>query len=186
MDLVTVARFQEPYAAHLARAALEDAGIRAFVSDDHTVGIIWVYSNALGGVRVQVGGSDLEAARRLLGDLEQGEAGSEEACAACGGTSLRRSTLRRRTKALSLLIGWILVAIPFVAGAKHVRCEDCGKRWTPVAEPASPLTSAAEQAVRHLDRVPGKSEVLRGFLLVIAALVVLFGVRWVLQWIESP
>ena len=52
--LTTVARYSLPYEAHLARARLESEGIPAFVADEHTINMQWLYSDALGGVRLQV------------------------------------------------------------------------------------------------------------------------------------
>ena len=52
--MITVARFSLPYEAQLARAKLESEGVPAFVADEHTINMQWLFSNALGGVRVQV------------------------------------------------------------------------------------------------------------------------------------
>ena len=64
--MITVATFSKPEQAYLLRAQLESAGIFAFVKDDLTVQAYWLYSNAIGGVRVQIDESDLEAARAFL------------------------------------------------------------------------------------------------------------------------
>ena len=52
--LTTIGRFSHPLEAQIARARLEAAGIPAFVADEHTINMQWLYSNALGGVRLQV------------------------------------------------------------------------------------------------------------------------------------
>jgi hypothetical protein len=64
--LVTVAVFQTPYEAGLAKAKLEASGIPAFVADEFTIGSNPLYSNALGGVKVQVPASCAEEASELL------------------------------------------------------------------------------------------------------------------------
>jgi len=66
MALVTVRSFRDPVAAELAKSLLESRGIPAFVFDQHVAGINWFYTLALGGVRVKVDASDLEAAREAL------------------------------------------------------------------------------------------------------------------------
>ena len=50
----TIATFSKPEEAHLFRTRLEAVGIPAFVQDEHFVQMDWLYSNAIGGVRVQI------------------------------------------------------------------------------------------------------------------------------------
>ena len=60
--LVTVATFWNSVEAELARGRLRDAGIRAFLADETMVGMAWYLGNAIGGVKLQVGDGDAEAA----------------------------------------------------------------------------------------------------------------------------
>jgi hypothetical protein len=55
----TVATFSKPEEAHLFRTRLEAAGIPAYVQDEHLIQMDWLYSNAIGGVRVGDFGSHL-------------------------------------------------------------------------------------------------------------------------------
>ena len=64
--MTTVATFSKPEEAHLFRMRLEAAGIPAFVQDEHIVQMDWLYSNAIGGVRVQIADEDVPAAREFL------------------------------------------------------------------------------------------------------------------------
>ena len=64
--MTTVARFAKPEDAHLIRMRLGEAGIDAFVLDENLIQIDPFYSNALGGVRVQVADEDAAAAREFL------------------------------------------------------------------------------------------------------------------------
>ncbi|MGD0676386.1 MAG: DUF2007 domain-containing protein [Polyangiaceae bacterium] len=66
-ELVTVATFADVAEAELAKERLELEGIRAFVIDAQTVGVMPYLTAATGGVRVQVKPSDLERAREALG-----------------------------------------------------------------------------------------------------------------------
>lgn len=65
-NLVTVASYRDLPNADLARAALESAGIEAWIQDDNLVRMDWFYSNAIGGIRLQVDAADAEAAREIL------------------------------------------------------------------------------------------------------------------------
>ncbi len=66
--MIVVARFSFPHEAHIAKANLESAGIKSFIGDEHTVNTQWLYSNAIGGVRLMVSEEDLEQSVRLLHD----------------------------------------------------------------------------------------------------------------------
>jgi hypothetical protein len=66
-DLVTVASFPDVAEAQLAKERLELEGIRAFVIDALTVGVMPYLVGSSGGVRVQVAPGDLERAREILG-----------------------------------------------------------------------------------------------------------------------
>ncbi len=62
----TTATFSKPEEAHLFRTRLEAAGIPAYVQDEHFIQMNWLYSNAIGGVRVQIAEEDVEAAQEFL------------------------------------------------------------------------------------------------------------------------
>ncbi len=66
--MVTIARFSKPEDAHLLRLRLGAAGIDAYVLDENLIQIDWLFSNAIGGVRVQVAERDLELAGEVLAD----------------------------------------------------------------------------------------------------------------------
>ena len=61
---VVVATFSFPLDAHIAKANLESVGISSFIADEHTVNMQWLYSDAMGGVRLFVQEKDLEEARK--------------------------------------------------------------------------------------------------------------------------
>jgi Putative prokaryotic signal transducing protein/SPOR domain len=67
VDLVTVAAFPDVAEAQLARERLETEGIRAFVIDAQTAGVLPFLTPASGGVRVQVAPADEQRAREVLG-----------------------------------------------------------------------------------------------------------------------
>jgi hypothetical protein len=65
-ELVTVASFPDVAEAELAKERLELEGIRAFVIDAQTAGVMPFLTNAIGGVRVQVEPQDAERAKEIL------------------------------------------------------------------------------------------------------------------------
>ena len=87
-DLKTVARYNTPMEADLARNRLEAAGIQAFTADDQTVGWLWHLGATLQGIKVQVAESDLAQAIEVL-DYPTGLPAEAEpiepwACPKCG------------------------------------------------------------------------------------------------------
>jgi hypothetical protein len=66
-DLLTVASFPDVAEAEIAKERLELEGIRAFVIDAQTAGVMPYLAGSTGGVRVQVSPDDLDRAREVLG-----------------------------------------------------------------------------------------------------------------------
>ena len=64
--LVTVASFSQAMEAHLSRARLESEGIECFISDEFTITNNWLFSNAIGGVKLNVRESDAQEALEVL------------------------------------------------------------------------------------------------------------------------
>lgn len=69
-NLITVISFTYPQEAYLAKAKLESEGIEVTIKDDLTAQVNNFYSNAIGGVKVQVKETDVEQAMQAL--LEAG------------------------------------------------------------------------------------------------------------------
>jgi hypothetical protein len=72
-DLVTVARFTEVWDAHILKSRLLADGLLASIADEHLVAMDWFYSNAIGGVRVQVPAVEAARARAIVEAVERGE-----------------------------------------------------------------------------------------------------------------
>ena len=54
--------------------AMEDAGVAAYLRDENTIQWDWLYSNMLGGVKVDVADEDVDAAKAVLATVpETGE-----------------------------------------------------------------------------------------------------------------
>ena len=84
MKWVVAETYSFPYEAQIARTQLEAAGIPARIENEHTINMDWLYSNALGGVRLLVHEVYLKEAQGLLAqdfsqELEQ-QFGSSERC----------------------------------------------------------------------------------------------------------
>jgi Putative prokaryotic signal transducing protein len=67
VKLVALRRFRDLPGALVAKGLLDSAGIKCFLSDENTVRMDWLWSNALGGVRLWVREDDLTESAALLG-----------------------------------------------------------------------------------------------------------------------
>jgi hypothetical protein len=65
--LVTIATFETPLHANMAKAALEHAGIQSSVADE-ALGASWLFNNAIGFIKLQVMEQDAAVARKILED----------------------------------------------------------------------------------------------------------------------
>jgi tetratricopeptide (TPR) repeat protein len=144
--LVTIATFSYPTEAYIPKTKLESAGIWAFIADEYLVMMNWLYSNAIGGVKLQVREADVERALSVLSltkddvEPEEDEIDTLEdavACPSCG--SLKVGYERY---AMKLVFGsWLLsllvlafifgvdggVAFPFLK--RRWKCRVCGYEW---------------------------------------------------------
>ena len=60
-NLVTIERFRDLPEALLAKGKLESSGIRCFLADSELVRTDWLWSNAIGNMRLQVRAEDAHA-----------------------------------------------------------------------------------------------------------------------------
>jgi hypothetical protein len=78
MPMVVVSAFTSVHEAHLARSVLQAAGIEATVADEHLVSMYWLYSNAIGGVKVLVPEAQAQEARDVLASsIDEASIGGE-------------------------------------------------------------------------------------------------------------
>ena len=65
-EFVTVATYDKVTDAHIALGRLSAEGIEGQLFDDHMVQMDWMYSIALGGIKLRVSRGDEQAARAVL------------------------------------------------------------------------------------------------------------------------
>ena len=124
-ELVTLKTFLDSQEAQIAKGVLDQHGITAFVGDENFASASWMHLFALGGLRLRVMDSDLEAAREILeikGDPLPG--GGVESCPKCGSGDIHRAA---SFLAAALMFVWM--AIPFVSATKRRHCRQCGHDW---------------------------------------------------------
>jgi len=128
--LVTVATFSRAMGAYLSKARLESEGIECFVVDEFTVTMNWLFSNAIGGVKLNVKESEAQRAAEILrqepistDSTEIGEDGLR--CPKCDSPDVYYEKYSRRI----FFASWLLLDVPFPFLKRKWRCRECGYEW---------------------------------------------------------
>lgn len=137
--LVTVATFNMPYQAHLAKSRLEAAGIPAFIRDEHLVRMLPFLSQALGEVKLQVPDVHLKEAREILDSTPDVGLTDEEAlsatpieepgpeppelmeCPHCGS----RGFVEELSHPFERLLNGLLLGLPWLWMGRPLHCRAC-------------------------------------------------------------
>lgn len=134
-QLITIKTFTYPHEAYVIRGKLESEGIRTFLKDEMTVQVHNFYSNAVGGVKLQVFAEDAGKALHILDSvkeipqeiavLSKKELENTTSCPFChSGNISRMKKANWLTLIPYLVVGFILP----VYRSSYI-CFECGKRW---------------------------------------------------------
>lgn len=140
-NLVTIQTFDTYLPAQILKGRLESEGIPCHLKDEQSVTMYWFWSNALGGVKVQVFEADKERAEEVIrntvllneaeqtrpgfwdeDDIEQLDPGNR-ICIHCGSKNTRRHGYRKRSAFLSIL----LLGFPLMFRSDKWHCFHCGE-----------------------------------------------------------
>ena len=150
-NLVTVASFRTSPNAWIYRNFLADQGLDAFVADQHIVDFHWGYSNAVGGVKVQIPDSQLNAFATIdlpdhpvtasdMQEVKPAKPWNPSVCPACGSREIFKTRWPRRLVFLSMLF----FGLPFPFFSRSTICDDCGY------EHRSPIEIPTQFELAHL------------------------------------
>jgi hypothetical protein len=137
-ELVTIARFRDLPEALLAKGKLESSGIPCFLADSELVRADWLWSNAIGNMRLQVQSNDVREAIDVLHEpppeifLEQevGEYYQQPRCPKCNSIDIGFESIDR-----SLSYGLMLIGLCFPVPKNRWKCHDCGAEWVEESRP---------------------------------------------------
>ncbi len=129
----TIDSFRDLPLAELARAKLESENVECHLLNNHHIGVNWLYSQALGGVKLQVRTEDAEHARQILDKDESSYLENEEIefpeleetdyCEVCGSPNLELVKYSRLSAALIMLTQLFILF-----WGTRLKCKDCGHK----------------------------------------------------------
>lgn len=126
--LVTVRSFTNLPDAQLACTALQAAGLDAELGDEHLVSMQWLYSHAVGGVKLRVPDDQASEACDILGTsavTDQADDNSAaDGCPQCGSNDIESVLDGARPALLTMLV----IGVPLFPIRRSHRCRRCGAR----------------------------------------------------------
>ena len=117
-----IASYTKMEDAHLAVSMLQGSGVEAWLRDEATANLYWLYSNAIGGVKVEVADEDVERAREIL-ELPK-EASGLLKCPKCDSENIN---LRQMN--LLFALGLIFLSLILPHRKNKADCLDCGESF---------------------------------------------------------
>ncbi|WP_316816209.1 putative signal transducing protein [Pedobacter nyackensis] len=143
MDKIVVFEtYYNPIEANIVKTRLIDSGVQCFLSDENTITINPLYTQALGGVKLHLFERDVETARNILQDEDvqialdnaveqQSDSIAEDkdpnviACPVCGSTNVGYvQATKKRFGIFTIIVSLLLLVYPFSVKKTH-HCFDC-------------------------------------------------------------
>lgn len=121
-DFILIGSFNRPEEAHIVAAKLESEGISTFIANENTIGMNFLWSQAVGGVQLLINKNDEGAAREIL-DLPPPPI-AEERCPKCGNDQTKYV---HGPKMLTTILFFFGLPVPFFK--KNWLCLKCQHTW---------------------------------------------------------
>jgi len=122
--MITLTKVSYIHEADMICMKLEEAGIKSVIADQGMAQVNALYSNAIGGIRIQIHENDLERAKEILFEVEPVDTGIFQ-CPNCSSDNVEYERNSKRAAFISLF----LINMP-ITWAKHkCRCKACGHIW---------------------------------------------------------
>lgn len=124
METVTVRNYDNYFSANIVLARLQQEGIPCYLKDEHSATIYPIFSNAIGGVKLEVATENLAAALELLKQYD------EEYLAAAICPECHQAAFYTTEKKLpgNIITNLLAKLIPGYVQEKEIefRCRNCG------------------------------------------------------------
>jgi hypothetical protein len=130
--LVTIKTFSSAWEADLAKTQLEACGIQAFILDSQTISVNWLFTNAIGGIKLQVFEDQAMEAKEVLSNpaeevekIQELKSEDETKCPQCESENVRLVNWERKWSLVSILF----LGFPLFYPRDRYLCENCGNMW---------------------------------------------------------
>lgn len=138
-DRIVIYRtYYDPMLAQIERARLEDAGIRCFISDEHTLAAQPLWNQMAGGIKLNVFEEDIERCNAILSEdadlsieepLETGPGLPVDVCPQCGSSNIRfGQATKQKFDLLTTIVSFFLMVHPFY-NRETWHCFNCGNEF---------------------------------------------------------
>jgi hypothetical protein len=123
---VAIASFSNAVEANAALAHVENEGIMACLSDEHTIDAYGLYDVAVGGVKIMVAEEDAARATSVLNkkDIAISDKDDEIICPHCKSNDVKTVDNRWKSFLTILLLGF-----PIFSTRKRYECQSCEYDW---------------------------------------------------------
>lgn len=133
---VTIASYRDLIDAEIARSRLAADGVDSLIENGNLVGVNFLWSNAVGGVKILVPRDKEKDAinilqERIICENEEKAFEGKGDCPNCGSFEVRKYSKLRLAGILSLLFFPIILifGIPLLMEPTHWYCLKCGHKW---------------------------------------------------------
>lgn len=134
-NIITIATYSNLIEAHLKKARLEAEGINCYLTDEHIISLIPIYSFAIGNIKLKVFEEDARKARKIVSpprpvfvdnfELKtENEDKSGQKCPNCLSQNFYKQGFSKKS-----LLGFLFLGFPVPIISKTYHCFDCGYRW---------------------------------------------------------
>lgn len=128
-DWVIVDNFIDVIHADIVRGRLEAEGIPAILGNRHLVTADWLYSQAMGGVQIMVPREEIDEAREIIAQIDNGEFSDaheefkySDTCDTCGAALMRKTAASWKFVLFSM---HLLLPIPLPFRKNVFYCSQC-------------------------------------------------------------
>ncbi len=138
----TIQSFTYPHEAHVVKNYLESNGVEVNMQDEMTAQVNNFYSNAIGGVKLQVKEADVANGQKLLEEggydnttqiqkkrkverITKDENTNVDLCPYCRSENIAK----RKEPNIAILVLFLLINALFPIFKSHYQCFDCGREW---------------------------------------------------------
>lgn len=137
-NLVVLRTFRDLPEALVAKSILDSGGIESFLQDDNVVRMDWLWSNAIGNIKLLVKAEAVADAVTMLDqkpierfDVTGSGEYKQPRCPACGSVDASYGATGRRLAYATVALG-----IPLPVKRGGWKCNSCGDEWNEPADDA--------------------------------------------------